>query len=318
MTKSESVEILSKLGVDMNSTQMMVFKAMVIAAGGNSKPLTYANIAEVLERLTQKKYTRGYIYRHLSALQAEGFISVDEIQHPNIYTITESGVSHALKIKSQQVMSNMLSKRQSIVTRLNLLDTTNPQDVAIATYNKLVGISSINGSIMIEGLENVRSTIIREFADGAKSGDHVRILASANTLADGLGPGGITELRIIQGSSKGVKVHGLLVPVHQEKLSTDLIAGHLSTLSEAFTEAVNTGNVKVKLTREPIQTYRMVSLNNEKMLLYLTQAKASDVAALIHRKDNSGLIDDAVKTFDRLWETGIDVVDLITQMVRPK
>jgi hypothetical protein len=52
------------------------------------------------------------------------------------------------------------------------------------------------------------------------------------------------------------------------------------------------------------------------MLLYLTHAKESDMAALVHRKDNPGLIDDAIRTFDELWETGIDVLDVVKQMLQ--
>jgi hypothetical protein len=51
------------------------------------------------------------------------------------------------------------------------------------------------------------------------------------------------------------------------------------------------------------------------MLLYLTHAKESDMAALVHREDNPKLIDDAISTFDKLWETGIDVLDLVKKML---
>jgi len=80
-----------------------------------------------------------------------------------------------------------------------------------------------------------------------------------------------------------------------------------------FVQGVSTGNIELRLAGERLQTYRMVSLNSEKILLYLTQAKASDIAALIHRKDNPVLVDDAIETFDRLWNTGFDIIAPITQ-----
>ncbi|MHA2160001.1 MAG: hypothetical protein ACXABE_13955, partial [Candidatus Thorarchaeota archaeon] len=76
-----------------------------------------------------------------------------------------------------------------------------------------------------------------------------------------------------------------------------------------------TGNIQLRISREPINTYRILSLNEEKMLLYLTHAKESDMAALVHREDNPKLIDDAISTFDKLWETGIDVLDLVKKML---
>jgi Fe2+ or Zn2+ uptake regulation protein len=315
MTKSKSTELLAKIGVDMNSNQMMVFKAVLVAADGLSKQVTYQDVADVLKKTSDKKYSKAYVYRQLSSLEEEGFIIMDPVQHPQRYSVIESSVSNALKRKSQQTISKLLKKRQDLTTQVNLLETVNPEDVAIAAYNTLVGITSLGESTIIEGIENVRSTVIREFADGAKKGDHVRVLAPASTIANGLGPGGMTELRIMQGASKGVKVHGMLTPLHQSNMSTELIAGFLKTISGPFIEAVNTGNVKIKLAREPVQTYRMISLNNEKMLLYLTHAKDSDVAVLIHRGNNAGLIDDAVSTFNRLWENSVDIVDIVTKMI---
>ncbi|MDH4214040.1 MAG: hypothetical protein OEV85_08980 [Candidatus Thorarchaeota archaeon] len=315
MTGRKSIEILTKLGVDMNSSQMMVFKAIITAANGLSRSVTYKEIVDAIKKIADKKYTKAYVYRQLSSLEKEGFIVVDAIQHPKRYSISESTLSSALARKSQHTLSELKSKHQAITRQLKLLETVDPEELAITAYNTLVGISPGSESTIIEGIENVRSTVIREFADGAKPGDYVRVLAPASTIAEGLGPGGMTELRIIQGASKGVKVHGMLTPFQQQEMSTELIAGFLKTLSGPFFEAVNTGNVKVKLAREPVQTYRMVSLNNDKMLLYLTHAKESDVAALIHRGKNAGLIDDAVSTFDRLWENGVDIAEILAKMM---
>ena len=47
------------------------------------------------------------------------------------------------------------------------------------------------------------------------------------------------------------------------------------------------------------------------MLLYLTHGSESNLAALIHRKDNPGLVDDAIRTFDGLFEEGIDFVRIL-------
>lgn len=315
MTKSKSAELLAKIGVDLNSSQMMVFKAVLEVAGSSSKQGTYKDVVDALKKASGKKYSKAYVYRQLASLEEDGFIAVDAVQHPQKYSVSEALVSSAIKRKSQQAISQLLKKRQALTTQLNLLETTNTEDVAITSYNNLIGITSLGESMIIEGVENVRSTVIREFADGANPGDYVRVLAPAHTIADGLGPGGLTELRIMQGASKGVKVHGMLTPLHQSDMSTELIAGFLKTISGPFIEAVNTGNVKVKLASEPVQTYRMVSLNSEKMLLYLTHAKASDIALLVHRDNNAGLIDDAVSTFDRLWKNGVDIVDLVTKMI---
>ncbi|MHA2221604.1 MAG: hypothetical protein ACXAAO_06055 [Candidatus Thorarchaeota archaeon] len=299
----------------MSSSEMQVFRAVLLAAGGMGKSVRFDEIATSLESIV-KKFTKAYIYRRLNDLVENGFIIVDSIQTPRNYSITESNIAKALETKRQRKLAESLTSRQDFITKLERLKSAKSQGLAIMLHKQLAGSSSIGESGVIEGAENVRSTIIREFADGAQEGDIIRVLGHASTLAEGLGPGGVTELRLIQSGFRGVKVLGLLTPTGEDKLDLNLMTGHLATMAEPFEQAAKTGNIQLRLTRKPINTYRIVSLNEDKMLLYLTHAKESDMAALVHREDNPGLIDDAISTFNELWETGIDVLDLVKQMLQ--
>ena len=307
---------LDKLSVDMNSSHMQVFRAILMASGGTDSPVSYGEIARHLESVAEKKYTKAYIYRRLNELEEDGFIKIDTIHTPRTYTTTETSVENALEAKRKEKYSSKLTRRQELTTELNRLKTVKSQELALMLHNQLAGSPSIEGSIMIEGIENVRSTIIREFADGAKEGDLVRVLSHASTMAEGLGPGGVTELRLIQGGFRGVRVQGLLTPTGEDNLNLNLMASHLSTMVDVFEQAAKTGNIQIRISREPINTYRIVTLNEDKMLLYLTHAKESDVAALVHRKDNPGLIDDALRTFDELWEISVDILELLKQFLQ--
>ena len=91
----------------------------------------------------------------------------------------------------------------------------------------------------------------------------------------------------------------------------ELIMKYIEHAADTFARLTSTGNVSFKIAKKNYQTYRMVSLNSDKMLLYLTHAAESDMAALIQRKDNPGLIDDAVKTFDAIFEEGMDTSMLL-------
>ncbi|MHA2158178.1 MAG: hypothetical protein ACXABE_04730, partial [Candidatus Thorarchaeota archaeon] len=231
-----------KLGVDMNSSQMQVFRAVLIAAGGTGKSVKYDEIAKCLESIVDKKFTKAYIYRRLNDLEKDLFISVDTINSPRTYSVTESSIAKALDAKRLKKLSESLTKREDITTKLNRLKSIHGQGLAIMLHKQLAGTSSIGESGVIEGVENVRSTIIREFADGAKEGDTVRVLGHTSTLADGLGPGGVTELRLIQSGFRGVKVLGLLTPLEKDSLDLNFMASHLTTMMETFEQAVKTGN----------------------------------------------------------------------------
>jgi DNA-binding PadR family transcriptional regulator len=307
---------LEKLGVDMGSSEMQVFQAVLMAAGSTEKPVNYHEIATCLEAIANRKYTKAYIYRRLNSLEEDGFIIADTIHSPRTYSITESSVTKALDSRRKEKLSENLTRKQDLTTRIHRLKSIKSQDLALMLHKQLAGVSGIDDSLLIEGVENVRSTIIREFADGANEGDVVRVLGHTSTLAEGLGPGGVTELRVMQAGLRGVKVLGLLTPVGQDTSDVELLAKHLVPLADVFEKAASTGNIQLKISREPINTYRIVSLNEDKMLLYLTHAKESDVAALVQRKDNPGLLDDALRTFDEIWESSIDVLEIVAQIAK--
>ena len=315
MSSKRLMTTLQKLGVDMSSSEMQVFRAVLMAAKGTEKSVNYHEIATSLESI-DRKYTKAYIYRRLRNLEEDGFVIADTIHSPRTYTITESSVAKALNSRRKERLSESLTKRQDLTTKLNRLRSVKSQELALMLHKQLVGVSAFSDSLLIEGVENVRSTIIREFADGAREGDVVRVLGHASTLAEGLGPGGVTELRVMQAGFRGVKVMGLLTPVGQDTFDVKLLAKHLVPLAEVFEQAASTGNIQLRLSQEPLKTYRIVSLNEDKMLLYLTHAKESDVAALVHRNDNPGLLDDALRTFDEIWETSIDVLEIVKKMAQ--
>ncbi|MBE0527385.1 MAG: hypothetical protein IH631_10610, partial [Candidatus Thorarchaeota archaeon] len=94
LASSRESDDFSRLGIDVDSSQMMILKAVMAAAGGPSKFVTYKEIAEYLQKLEKKKYTRAYIYRHLSDMKDEGYLVIDPnpLQTPRRYAISESGI----------------------------------------------------------------------------------------------------------------------------------------------------------------------------------------------------------------------------------
>ncbi len=314
MSKEKARRNLHKLGVDVDSNQIMVLRGVMAAAGGLSKFVPYKEIAAHLEKIEKKKYTKAYIYRQLSDLENEGFIVVDTIRHPKQFSISEAGIVKALEKKRKKMLSETQTKKQEVTTKQNLLSTTNPEEVAMILYNQLVGLDAIAGSVVIEGVENVRSTIIREFGEAAKPGDEIRIIAPASVLDGGRRKSGMAEMSLMTRAKDGVKIISVLMPVEGKRsFTTDLILNYIQHIGDAFTKLASTGNISFRIAKKNYQTYRMVSLNSDKMLLYLTHAAESDMAALIQRKDNPGLIDDAVKTFDTIFNESIDVMVSMNQ-----
>ena len=309
LASSRESDDFSRLGIDVDSSQMMILKAVMAAAGGPSIFVTYKEIAEHLQKLEKKKkpYTKAYIYRHLSDMNDEGYLVIDSVQTPRRYAISESGIVSSFGLKQKEALSNLRTKRQEITTRLNLLKTVNSENIAFILYNQLMGLESTGESIIIEGIENVRSTVIREFGEAAKPGDVIRVIAPASVLDRGLQQSGMAEMSLMGRAIDGVKIIALMMPARgKESVTKELISSYIKNVRDSFVRLASTGNISLRIAKENYKTYRMVSLNSDKMLLYLTHAADSDMAALILRKDNPGLIDDAVTTFDRIYDGASD------------
>ncbi len=313
----ETEKVLEKLGIDIKSNLITVFKSILLAAGGLTTSVTFNEISAHLKKFEGKRFTKAYLYRLIKELEVSGFITADPIQHPKEYAITQVELTKTLEQKRNKALSSLLSNRQDLTTKLNLLKSTNPQDFAITVYDQLVGAPTIVGSMIIEGIENVRTAVIREFAEVAKAGDIVRVLAPGSLLDGGLEQSGLAEKRLMDRSVDGVKMAGVMIPQKHHEFTTELIINYLRNMGDSLRIHAESGNLTLKVAKEYCTTYRMVTLNNEKILLYLTHSAESDIAALIHRKDNPGVIDDAIRTFDRLFEEGLNIMDIVKKSITP-
>ena len=154
--------------------------------------------------------------------------------------------------------------------------------------------------------------MIREFGEAANPGDEIRVLAPASVFEGGLEKSGVAEMSLMTRAMDDVKIIVLLMPVEGKQSRTiELILNYIQNVGNTFVKLASTGNILLRIAKEEMKTYRMVSLNSDKMLLYLTHAPESDMAALIQREDNPGLIDDALKTFDKIYDEGIDIMNIV-------
>jgi Fe2+ or Zn2+ uptake regulation protein len=307
-----------RLGIDVDSSQIMILKAVMAASGGPSKFVTYKEVTEHLQKIEKRKFTKAYIYRQLSDLNQEGYLVIDSVSKPRRYAISESGIVNAFEDKRKEALSELEVKREEISTRLNLIKSVNSESFAFIVFNQLQGLELAEDSIIIEGIENVRNSVVREFGKVAKPDDEIRVIAPATLLDGGLDEAGTAEMSLVVKAAEGVKIIGLMIPKGEQSFTMDLIIKFMQNIGKAFANIAASGNISLRLAKENIKTYRMVSLNREKMLLYLTHAPESNMAALIHRKDNPRLIDDAVDTFDKIYDEGLDIMELVQQMLTAK
>lgn len=305
-----------QMGLGVSPNELMILQALIMAAGGMNRMASHAEIVAQVKKIVGKSFTKAYTYRCLHKLTEEGVVRVDLIHHPRRYSVCRRGLREALERARWRRLRELNARRDAVEERVSALKELNLEEAAILITNRLTEGVSTSESTVVEGVANVRSTVIREIAEKAKEGDVLRVMGYLSTVAQGMGPGGIADRCIIQSAMRGVDVRGLVVPFSDYEKDIDLLARYLSGVGNTLMKTSGSGNIKLRICRSAARTYRIISLNEDKMVLYLTHSKESDIAALIYREDNPGLIDDAVSTFDSLWRDAGDILEAINERIR--
>jgi Fe2+ or Zn2+ uptake regulation protein len=302
-----------KLGVDMTSRDMQVLKALAEVASRNPEGVTYADLSS---HLTEKgiKLSKVWIYKCLSRLEEDGFVITERISNPRQYLTSQRIIANALEQKRKAKVDGLKSDREKATADLESVKGTSVEDLTMMAYDTIVGSVPIDTSTVIEGVENVRSTLIREFFQKAKPGDVIRLLAPIQAIDRDNETSGVTELELLKKAAEGIRLLSILVPTEDESRDPKVISKYIGGLGEILREVMLTGNLEVRSPKTPLKTYRMVALNTNVMLLYLTHSPASDMAALVRREDNPGLVDDALNTFDKIWDVGVDIMETVAML----
>ncbi len=264
----------------------------------------------------EKRFSRAWIYKCLSNLEADGFIIVNRIDTPNTYSADPESIGHALQTYIDRTKIKLADEIDETEQQIAFLENIDSDEVSRYIIQKLTGRDVERLTGVIEGLQNVRSTIVQEMCTGVGEGDILRISARSNVLDLG-GTSSHVEEKVIEAARDGLEVRSLL---SQDPFGARLIETILHSFAEGEHELMETGlasgKVQIRLAEKKDIGYTMISLNREKMLLFLAHSPRPDSVALITRKGNHILIDDAVNAFDALWDEAQDLSKSYAKMFR--
>lgn len=305
-------DIFERIGVDMSSRDLQVLRLLI----GMEKSLNGVTFAELFDHLKEKgmKLSKVWIYKCLGRLEDEGFISTERIESPRQYKTSEGFIAEALKRKLSSRVNELKSDQAELKGGLKTLKDTTVRDLTMMAYDTIVGSVPIDTSTVIEGVENVRSTLIREIFQRARPGDIIRQIAPIQAIDRDYETSGVTEMQLLMKAAEGIRLRSILVPTEDASRDPGVITRYIGGLGKLLQEVMKTGNIEVRSPKTPLKTYRIVALNTDVMLLYLTHSPASDMAALVRREDNPGLVDDALNTFDKIWDEGVNVMETMARL----
>ena len=337
MSISDTICKLEALGIQVSSREFQILRAMMTSESAGEEGLTFDEIQTLVKRsfFYEKKgdqssnppheLSRSRIYECLANLTTEGFLRVSgrddalqigNVSNPGRYVVTYESIAIALeqlKERKRRELQRSIGQVEKDIKFLQKQDTTIITQQLVQT---LTGASPIPRSRVIDGVENVRRTIVEEFVDKAGVGDVLRLTFRQPNLDVDPTSSTVVEKKIIASSTKGVIVKSLVRAgsFSPSKTSSALQRLVASTNKEFLIGAIR-GTMQIRTFSEDLLPYRMVSLNNEKMMLFLTDAPAAETAAVVLREDNPVLLDDAIRSFEEMWASADEAIDMFRDMV---
>jgi Fe2+ or Zn2+ uptake regulation protein len=248
MSGKSSKEIFEGIGVDMGSRDMQVLKALVDVASRNPEGVTFSELFSHLNDMGVK-LSKVWIYKCLSRLENEGFINTERIGNPRRYITSQDIIANALDRKLTSRVDDLKSDRERVSAYLESVKSTSVEDLTMMVYDTIVGSVPIDASTVIEGVENVRSALIREFFQKAKPTDTIRMLAPIQVVDRGDETSGVTEMELLTTAAEGTKLQAILIPTEDASRDPSVLAKYTGGLKDLLKKVIGTGNLEIRSPR---------------------------------------------------------------------
>ena len=305
MISSDIKSYLNSIGVELNSSSIQILKAIIKVGAGLSRPVTFKQILHQINARRKQPFSEAWVYKCLKNLEQAGFLTIQSIGNPKRYMVTEENMLTTLAKMCHKRIVELNNAKRQLVSKRDLIQNGNLAQLAGHLEKTLTKSSIESGSSIVEGIENIKRAFDDEICEVAKHGDIIRVTGYLHIVESGIiGP---EEESIIKAAIKGVNVQGLLIPTIPAKRGMEAFKRYLQNVSEILLNALDNKMLQVRMLDEPVLTYRMISLNSDKMILYLSHSIECVTAALCHNDVNPRLIEDAISTFDNLWNNARDL-----------
>ena len=306
---------LERIGVHLSAPEIRVLGAMLKAVNETQDEITFQRIYANITSEKAKAPSKAWVYKCISNLESNQFITVNRLGRPQHYAATIETIMAGLANSRSKQKSILEDERKELSEDMESLEGTDMQDVASVIIGIMTGRKPKLTSGHIEGRDNVRLAMIRELCGNTSPGDVLRLTEGANLLDLSPASSGPVEKALLEAVQDGLTIKALLTSQMPQGQGPASLASFLSKTSSLVVQGILDGRLQLRATSQPTSTYRMLCLNEEKMILFMSKAPYPDSAALIYRDDNPIMVDDAITTFDRLWESAIDISVILKQAI---
>lgn len=303
----DTARFIKDMGVRIKPGEERVLRVILQTYQQKGSPVTFEEIRETMGDAQGKIPSKVWVYKILRSLKASGFIVVEPFPPPSKYSASvDTSITTAIEEIRKVCLEEFKEKERQLIDDISLLSRMTSYDLAVYVLKILSGTLEPETSRIVQGVENVRQAILKEIIEPAKEGDIIRFTQNID-FADSLGQmSGAVEEALMMAVLGGIKLRAMVTGPTVKTEDVAPAAGYIANIPGLVMDALRSGNLKMRVQSTKDPTYRMISLNNERMILFLSSFAHPDTAAVINREVSASNIDDAIRTFDKLFSDGID------------
>ena len=307
---SSMKEDIELLGLALTSSDMQVLKALLNVQTSKNKYLTCDGINEHIMKENEKEISSAWTYQCLNNLEEKGFIQVDVMLKPRRYMASQETVRSGLERALEERLAHYNEESETLRSQIKKFKTMDIAKETSSLWNTLLNRTEQQEAIILETTEEVRSAIINEIIKKGKKGDIIRIIQSPTVLKDISQSSGPVERQLIDFVTSEGEIRAVLL-VSDLQSEMKMLMTFFRDMTEKFVNAVASTNLNLRYTRDKKHTYRFLALNDEKMVLILTDSVFPDKAVFLKKQDNPKLFEDALSVFETIYEKSEDFNSLL-------
>ncbi|MHA2025799.1 MAG: hypothetical protein ACW98U_07840 [Candidatus Thorarchaeota archaeon] len=292
-------EVLDIIGLDRAKKDMIILGALLKA---QKEPNDFIDFETLREQLAidegSRKGKDPLIYRSLSSLEKEGFLKIDKSGHKHGYNSNIAQIEKTLEKIVRKNIETLNNDLNSVNADMQTLSNMNSDSMASIVIDHAVGKTKIEKPVFAQGWDNIVKLIGDKVYGGLTKGDVVRISLEWLSQTDYMNPNGLMNAEEIM--KQGVEFRSLDHDRGEKEFRKN-IQGFVMKLRE------NGRNVGYRIFPRKDATYQFIARNTEGIVLVVSESPLS--ATWVPRNSNTELVDNAIDSFDKDYELGVDIVD---------
>ncbi len=314
MTIEVANTVLSLLRNRLNRREMQVLQAVAEATRVENGE-TLASIVRAVNSAGNRPISNNWVYKCLQSLQERNLLSVDPLRRPSVYRTDSVTLEKGVLGLINERLGQLGNERAKLEGELISLSSADPREMAAHLIAALSGRPQEETRGILMGTERVRTAITREIGLGAVQGSVLRFMQGLDAIVGARLDMSPFEHAVFEAIRGGATVRAILFPSEGQGRPEETLVRFMSTIGMRLTDALRSRRLQLRLLAGSQNTYRMVCIDEHTMIMFLSTAYIPDAAVLIQSRDDSGVISDAIRTFEERWSVSPDLNDPILALL---